>query len=48
MVAWLTAPKTLSKSGMEATEFVDKALDIIRSQVTGRNIVKLPWGTTSR
>jgi len=48
MVARLTAPKTMAESGMEATEFIDKALDLIRSQVKGRRIVKLPWGTTSR
>jgi hypothetical protein len=34
MVVWLTTSKTVSESGMEPTELIDKVLDIIESQLS--------------
>jgi hypothetical protein len=48
MIARLTALKTMSESGMEPTELVDKILDIIGSQLKWRQLIQITRGMASR
>jgi hypothetical protein len=45
MVPWLTALKTVSEAGMEAAEFIDKALDVIRRQLKRWRVIEVASGT---
>jgi hypothetical protein len=48
MVARLTASKTMSESGMEAMELIEKALYIIGRQFKGRQLIEVSRSTANR